>query len=140
MGREERHQEGQVIVPGIAEMSVALSTDGVRLRADQRVHRLKSLHWRGARLPIADDLPQQGDEGIGLLLMLAAVFGQGVIGLLMELLEATDEHLRQVIQGLSRLDTDRKSTRLNSSHLVISYAVFCLKKKKNNKIYRDDKA
>src|SRR5256885_5572329 len=28
------------------------------------------------------------------------------------------------------LDLDRKSTRLNSSHLVISYAVFCLKKKK----------
>src|SRR5256885_12762858 len=30
--------------------------------------------------------------------------------------------------------TDRKSTRLNSSHLVISYAVFCLKKKKRCKI------
>src|SRR5256885_6768517 len=30
------------------------------------------------------------------------------------------------------LDQDRKSTRLNSSHLVISYAVFCLKKKKDN--------
>src|SRR5256885_5831303 len=29
---------------------------------------------------------------------------------------------------------DRKSTRLNSSHLVISYAVFCLKKKKNNRV------
>src|SRR6202012_6209601 len=28
---------------------------------------------------------------------------------------------------------DRKSTRLNSSHTVISYAVFCLKKKKNNR-------
>src|SRR5256885_5428374 len=28
---------------------------------------------------------------------------------------------------------DRKSTRLNSSHLVISYAVFCLKKKKRSK-------
>src|SRR2546426_9185711 len=28
---------------------------------------------------------------------------------------------------------DRKSTRLNSSHLVISYAVFCLKKKKHNR-------
>src|SRR5690242_20914747 len=27
---------------------------------------------------------------------------------------------------------DRKSTRLNSSHMSISYAVFCLKKKKNN--------
>src|SRR2546426_8257242 len=30
-----------------------------------------------------------------------------------------------------RAKIDRKSTRLNSSHLVISYAVFCLKKKKN---------
>src|SRR5256885_16718854 len=30
-----------------------------------------------------------------------------------------------------RFTADRKSTRLNSSHLVISYAVFCLKKKKN---------
>src|SRR5256885_3973039 len=30
------------------------------------------------------------------------------------------------------LNTDRKSTRLNSSHLVISYAVFCLKKKNNS--------
>src|SRR5256885_2521433 len=34
-------------------------------------------------------------------------------------------------------DEDRKSTRLNSSHLVISYAVFCLKKKKNNKRFLD---
>src|SRR2546426_5612177 len=33
-------------------------------------------------------------------------------------------HGKYVVQG------DRKSTRLNSSHLVISYAVFCLKKKK----------
>src|SRR2546426_5972303 len=31
---------------------------------------------------------------------------------------------------------DRKSTRLNSSHLVISYAVFCLKKKKNTQTPR----
>src|SRR5258708_24207310 len=29
-----------------------------------------------------------------------------------------------------RVDVDRKSTRLNSSHQIISYAVFCLKKKK----------
>src|SRR2546426_2545188 len=33
-----------------------------------------------------------------------------------------------------RLATDRKSTRLNSSHLVISYAVFCLKKKKQHDV------
>src|SRR2546422_8300321 len=32
--------------------------------------------------------------------------------------------------------TDRKSTRLNSSHGYISYAVFCLKKKKNMATYR----
>src|SRR5256885_12139432 len=32
-------------------------------------------------------------------------------------------------KALQQLKTDRKSTRLNSSHLVISYAVFCLKKK-----------
>src|SRR2546426_4789821 len=31
---------------------------------------------------------------------------------------------------------DRKSTRLNSSHLVISYAVFCLKKKKKREVTR----
>src|SRR2546426_3543928 len=39
-------------------------------------------------------------------------------------------------RGIPRLffvSLDRKSTRLNSSHLVISYAVFCLKKKKKNK-------
>src|SRR5256885_6733302 len=32
--------------------------------------------------------------------------------------------------GVDYISVDRKSTRLNSSHLVISYAVFCLKKKK----------
>src|SRR5689334_23476684 len=36
---------------------------------------------------------------------------------------------------LVRLQQDRKSTRLNSSHSSISYAVFCLKKKKKNKQY-----
>src|SRR2546427_7407213 len=34
--------------------------------------------------------------------------------------------------GARRAGLDRKSTRLNSSHSQISYAVFCLKKKKNN--------
>src|SRR5690349_25009976 len=35
-----------------------------------------------------------------------------------------------IIQLSSELSLDRKSTRLNSSHVEISYAVFCLKKKK----------
>src|SRR5690349_24140905 len=33
---------------------------------------------------------------------------------------------------------DRKSTRLNSSHVEISYAVFCLKKKKNKELWGRD--
>src|SRR2546426_1240743 len=41
---------------------------------------------------------------------------------------------RQHHRGRGALRRDRKSTRLNSSHLVISYAVFCLKKKKKKKI------
>src|SRR5690349_23993777 len=36
--------------------------------------------------------------------------------------------------------TDRKSTRLNSSHVEISYAVFCLKKKKKKKEYTNNTA
>src|SRR3712207_7085905 len=35
------------------------------------------------------------------------------------------------VHGVSLLASDRKSTRLNSSHANISYAVFCLKKKKH---------
>src|SRR5690349_15952286 len=45
-----------------------------------------------------------------------------------DLVLAVDESLYPEIKG-----QDRKSTRLNSSHVEISYAVFCLKKKKNNK-------
>src|SRR5256885_4756028 len=44
--------------------------------------------------------------------------------------------LRQQPAEASALQTDRKSTRLNSSHLVISYAVFCLKKKKKDAYLR----
>src|SRR3989442_9960159 len=36
--------------------------------------------------------------------------------------------------GLNAAVTDRKSTRLNSSHVRISYAVFCLKKKKKSSL------
>src|SRR5690625_5696574 len=57
----------------------------------------------------------------------------GCAGTLMNLLEeARFNHQVDV--------TDRKSTRLNSSHVAISYAVFCLKKKKktqqNNNVQR----
>src|SRR5947207_7409237 len=53
---------------------------------------------------------------------------------------AVGRHLLDELAGMiepvladDRQHLDRKSTRLNSSHTVISYAVFCLKKKKNTK-------
>src|SRR5205807_4980017 len=61
-----------------------------------------------------------------------------------DVMRASDAQLMSAVQSLTkevdvqaasvdaaRLALDRKSTRLNSSHLVISYAVFCLKKKNN---------
>src|SRR5690606_1426951 len=45
----------------------------------------------------------------------------------------TSKYREQVVQCLCLLYQDRKSTRLNSSHVKISYAVFCLKKKSINR-------
>src|SRR5260221_2047141 len=50
-----------------------------------------------------------------------------IVGSIDVILQA--ERLRD---GSRRITKDRKSTRLNSSHTVISYAVFCLKKKTNS--------
>src|SRR5207302_7977830 len=51
--------------------------------------------------------------------------------------EALQLSLLRVVRHIRKFDSeealDRKSTRLNSSHVKISYAVFCLKKKRNNK-------
>src|SRR3712207_8110475 len=44
-----------------------------------------------------------------------------------------EDHLRQRVEHAWLVD--RKSTRLNSSHANISYAVFCLKKKNNTKYH-----
>src|SRR3712207_6993942 len=72
---------------------------------------------------------------------LRTLIGNGVIP--EDLLSATDvAQLRFVLIGLGLMlllvfrpqGIDRKSTRLNSSHANISYAVFCLKKK-NKKLY-----
>src|SRR3712207_8836405 len=45
-------------------------------------------------------------------------------------------HHSEVIGDATALEPDRKSTRLNSSHANISYAVFCLKKKKQYHVSR----
>src|SRR5690625_5871648 len=68
----------------------------------------------------------------------------GGLGLLVQLMAVESElfvhepgnplHILHFIGGYPQwiLLTDRKSTRLNSSHVAISYAVFCLKKKNTN--------
>src|SRR5438132_10980787 len=58
---------------------------------------------------------------------------QGLVNVTVERQAAGTEnenHRRQERHGRADHPGDRKSTRLNSSHTVISYAVFCLKKKK----------
>src|SRR5690625_5513466 len=51
-----------------------------------------------------------------------------------------EEITSQVVDDEGKAKEDRKSTRLNSSHVAISYAVFCLKKKKKkNKVTNTSK-
>src|SRR5205814_8913241 len=61
--------------------------------------------------------------------------GQGAVGVRV-LTELDDTPPQELVVALLvvELARDRKSTRLNSSHLGISYAVFCLKKKKLNSV------
>src|SRR5437899_7736455 len=51
------------------------------------------------------------------------------------IIQSLERHTKLAVDKLDIRDTigDRKSTRLNSSHLGISYAVFCLKKKNKKK-------
>src|SRR5256885_9940855 len=63
---------------------------------------------------------------------LAGSHGESVRALIgrVALVELAPPVLSRALEPFARPVRDRKSTRLNSSHLVISYAVFCLKKNK----------
>src|SRR5437588_1368193 len=60
-----------------------------------------------------------------------ALFGGALFGAITDLLV-----IRRFSKSPRMTSRDRKSTRLNSSHTVISYAVFCLKKKKKKETAR----
>src|SRR3712207_8052999 len=72
----------------------------------------------------------------------AGYVGEDVENILLRLIQAADFDVARAQRGIIYIDeidkiarkadnpSDRKSTRLNSSHANISYAVFCLKKKK----------
>src|SRR5260221_4547901 len=74
--------------------------------------------------PVAD-----GDTGDNMAMTMRAVMEEldRLDGL--EVDEVRRTQLVQALARATRVRPDRKSTRLNSSHTVISYAVFCLKKK-----------
>src|SRR5574343_916818 len=52
----------------------------------------------------------------------------GILGVVFATLNWTEQEVHLLVTKMKM--PDRKSTRLNSSHITISYAVFCLKKKK----------
>src|SRR5256885_5852782 len=99
--------------------------------------------WSGSSVPGKSTVPSgnSGMSGTG-----STVLSRDVITLVLhgELRQRTGGRKELAVRGAGRTagailedlgipgheTADRKSTRLNSSHLVISYAVFCLKKKK----------
>src|SRR5690606_39527654 len=96
---------------------------------------------RYCRWLAANPRHQQGLAQVNINLSAPSLLDPEFHALLDELLDTPRPAGRQAVPGdhrdgrprragqLRRLDRDRKSTRLNSSHVKISYAVFCLKKK-----------
>src|SRR5688500_9588698 len=94
-----------------------------------------------AAFELADDVLQQGVRGITDLMVMPGLIdldfaevrpvmpGMGQAMRRSGEASGDDLAMRAAEQAISNPLLDRKSTRLNSSHLVISYAVFCLKKK-----------
>src|SRR2546426_8533033 len=105
LGKPGQLQPGDVFRVGMPRTDLAVTVKGVPVKA-------------GFALGSYAAFKQVGDR--------AMVMGDLVL---------LDQEVPAVMSGLfsSGLEVDRKSTRLNSSHLVISYAVFCLKKKKKTK-------
>src|SRR5256885_541314 len=93
--------------------------------------RIMEIEWIGRRLVFHNEAHRIGDPA---LFFACEVVVEVSRSLTRKLPQNSVETITAanclVDRGLKSTLTDRKSTRLNSSHLVISYAVFCLKKKK----------
>src|SRR3712207_8440903 len=81
----------------------------------------------GSYLMMPTELVTAVQEGVKIVVVLVQNHGFASIGALSEQLGSQ----RFGTRYRYRSESDRKSTRLNSSHANISYAVFCLKKKTN---------
>src|SRR5437762_10332220 len=89
------------------------------------------LGGRLARVLPEEQLSAESKDAMKLALGLVATMTAILLGLLISSAKGSFDTARsQVMQMAAKVALDRKSTRLNSSHRCISYAVFCLKKKK----------
>src|SRR6266511_5675037 len=116
--------------PGTLECDhlVARRDRNVRDRELSRRHVRKQLEhvveW--VRVAVVGLAREQHDLGIDVLERVLELL---LVAHLDDAVEAELEHPRVVVGQTIPVVADRKSTRLNSSHVKISYAVFCLKKK-----------
>src|SRR5690554_7280565 len=79
-----------------------------------------------------------GGEVTGLYAMVMAEVEAPLLAAVLDHTQGNQTRAAEMLggAGLVALGVDRKSTRLNSSHVRISYAVFCLKKKKKKKKHK----
>src|SRR5207302_8068356 len=115
-----------------------LAEPGQFVSAGQIVVRMARAGAREAAINLPETLrPALGSTGYATLYGANADSATRYPARLRQLSDAADPltrtfEARYVLDGVAGLKrSDRKSTRLNSSHVKISYAVFCLKKKKN---------
>src|SRR5690625_5352233 len=80
---------------------------------------------------VRDAVPEAAVEHIGSTAV-PGLAAKDVVDLLVGVAADDVVHVARLLAAAG-FDLDRKSTRLNSSHVAISYAVFCLKKKKSNR-------
>src|SRR5690625_5549348 len=69
-----------------------------------------------------------GIPNLILIILFILIFEPGIITIILAMVITGWVNMARIVRGQI---LDRKSTRLNSSHVAISYAVFCLKKKTN---------
>src|SRR5690606_40813397 len=107
--------------PGAARADAAVALGGVRLAPRPALFPYTTLFRSGA---VGDDAATVVERERLVRALRRLGPGQRRVVVLRHLLDRSEAEVA------AELGTDRKSTRLNSSHVKISYAVFCLKKKK----------
>src|SRR3989454_10070908 len=128
MGDDRNRRVAQDVHPHHAVLAQALGAGGAHVVLVDLVEKEAAVqaYVRGKRNRDADDDRQHA--------VAQQVLGEAdAPALHREPAELVGEHILEHQDVHQDADRDRKSTRLNSSHLVISYAVFCLKKKNKNK-------